>query len=216
MGYNTFFEGAIKITPAVDDILLININMWLSMRHHKALEQPNYQAILTKKAWEPDGPSIMDPEQAIHDFQTRFPKFKTLSDAAISANMWIDPQPDNTVVCESNNPMDYNYPGYPYISLWSDLKLYPQTDCTYLAWDDSEKAYEMDKWFGFMVSILSSMGYTCNGVVHAQGEEYEDKWTIHVNDNDIAIQTGFYGEPTHVKELQDIRNIIQNENLYNT
>ncbi|MBD5585151.1 MAG: hypothetical protein HDQ88_08715 [Clostridia bacterium] len=99
----------------------------------------------------------------------------------------------------------YNEICYPHISLWSDVKIYQGYDCSYLAWDESEKAYEMGVWFEFLVNLLTKMGYACKGIVKAQGENDDDRWTVVCEDGTVKIDDSHDKAPTYEKELHEIK-----------
>lgn len=205
MGYSTFFTGAIKITPRPDDELIIGMNVWLAMRHHKGLVEPRYQAILTHRAWYPDGPQIVDPKMVLNKMKdSKSPKnVKKLSDVMLSTLVYYEPIPPHDGFCPG-----YNYPEIDDLSLWSNIKIYPDMDCAYIAWDESEKAYEMDKWFTLLVNIFDQKDYQCKGVIKAQGEKFDDKWSIIVKQNKTKVIYDHECKTTFQDELDEIRSKI--------
>lgn len=199
MGYSTFFTGAVRIIPKPSPETFVKINMFLSMRHCKTLETVDeYRRLLTHKAWKPDGPAIMDPAKIIEETRNSLPNIKDWPIERIAP--FVDGDPTPTFVYNNmpaNFPKDYSTELFPGLSLYSDIRLYPGDDCAYLAWDQSEKAYDMDKWFGLILGYLKSAGFDFDGVVHAQGEDYDDRWTIVAKDGSIDVVPGFIKEPTY-------------------
>lgn len=197
MGYSTFFTGAIKVTPKIDPLTCTNLNVWLSMRHCKTYERPDVQAGLSDRAWEPDGPKIPSPNKIVEAFVTKHPKASGFGFDEISNYVWV-PEP------ETRSVNDYNTEGFPNVSLWSDVRIYQGTDCSYLAWDESEKAYGMERWFAILVELLAGMGYVCEGVVSAQGENYDDRWTFVCKENLCSAVPDHPLQPTYADELHEI------------
>lgn len=206
MGYSTYFTGAVRITPRPDDELIVNMNVWLSMRHHMGLAQPSYQELLTHRVWEPDGPQIPDPVIVLAETRKGLSaKNKdSIPNALLSTCVWYEPLPEKGTYCR-----DYNYPEIPQASLWSNMKIYPSDDCAYLAWDEGEKAYAMDVWFAILVDMLSRKGFKCEGTVRAQGEDYEDKWSVIVRNNETKVAQNHRYKPTWQDELTTIREAFE-------
>lgn len=197
MGYSTFFTGAIKVTPKIDPLTCTNLNVWLNMRHCRTNELPGVTAGYPDKAWEPDGPRIPSPSILVDTFVAKHPKASVFAFDEISSYLW-PPEPP------LGSADDYNATCEPNISLWSNLKIYQGADCSYLAWDEGEKAYGMDDWFAFMVKLLSGMGYECEGVLRAQGEDYDDRWTLVCENGECRRTPGHEMEPTYEAERKDI------------
>lgn len=210
MGYSTFFTGAIKVTPKVDHETVINLNAYFHQRHHHGMDLPEVQNLMSKKAWEPNGPGVADIQPYIDDFKDKHPMAKDHTDDFISSFIWvpeIETKMSNFTKPENYSAL-YNHERDPRRSLWSDIKLYQSDDCTYIAWDNSEKAYAMGEWFTHAVKILKNLGYNCNGTVRAQGEEEDDRWTVYVENNNTKIFEDHKLPPTHNDKIQDIYNLI--------
>lgn len=197
MGYTTYFDGAIKVTPKVDPLVCTNLNIWLGMRHCKASELPSVTAEYADKAWEPDGPKIPSPGKAVGDFVAKRPKAKMFAFDEIS-NMVHVPEPPY------GSANVYNETCYPHTSLWSDVRIYQDYDCSYIAWNENEKSYEMEHWFEFLVTLLTNMGYTCEGIIKAQGEDYDDRWTVVCKNGVTERIEGHSQMPTYEDELMRI------------
>lgn len=206
MGYSTFFDGAIKVMPKVDPSTCKNLNVWLNMRHCKSYERPDVQADFSDRAWEPDGPKIPSPDKLIEEFVSKHPKASVFPADEISNYVWV---PEPKTKAKPMNVNNYNTEGFPGVSLWSNLRIYQDTDCSYIAWDESEKAYGMDRWFAILVEVLSNIGYKCEGIVRAQGEDYDDRWTIVCENNLCSAVPDHPLQPTYADEIHKIMQKLQ-------
>lgn len=217
MGYSTFFKGAIKITPRLSDKDVIYINTFLSMRHHQGLENPEVKKDFTIQAW-PDinetfkAQFIPDPKPYLQERRDILEKYFNAhgqSDVDISTEIIVDiPKgfPDSSIIHQYNSVQE------PYFSLWSNLRLYQAKNCTYLAWDESEKAYNMYDWFTFMGDVIHILypDAVFSGCVKAQGEDPSDKWTVEVIDNTIYITRNTSRRATNTKVAENMARALQN------
>lgn len=74
------------------------------------------------------------------------------------------------------------YPGYP--TFWCDW----QTDGKKLSWSGSEKSYYMDKWLGLLIErFFKRWDVKVTGKMLAQGERFNDRWTMEVGDDQKVV-----------------------------
>jgi hypothetical protein len=104
--------------------------------------------------------------------------------------------------------IDYNNPHPHQPGLW--LQWRPTEDGSALEWDQGEKFYSAGGWMKYLVNNLlapSALAYitthgdedarlqhftcnhTVNGIIHAQGEDRDDKWRLVVEDNVVRTET---------------------------
>jgi hypothetical protein len=103
----------------------------------------------------------------------------------------VDPKygTDGEFYIEDDNVgvLDYNNPPSTQPGLW--LQWIPTEDRLHLEWDGGEKFYSYDEWLEYLIkAILSPRGYTLNGTVKYQGEEYSDHGTITITNN-VVVRT---------------------------
>lgn len=88
---------------------------------------------------------------------------------------------DETVV-------DQNRPPRTQPGLW--CQWIPTKDLMGLEWDGGEKFYNGYKWMKYILErILAPKGYVANGVIEAQGEDMNDRWTLKVINNEVSVET---------------------------
>lgn len=110
---------------------------------------------------------------------------------------------DETVI-DGNSP-----PGQPEYGSYDDFKKYnkelakrikngtcqPGLWCQWvsfngsdLAWDEGEKFYEFVSWLEYLVNnFFEPWGYKLNGEVEWQGQDFDDRGIIEVEDNEVKI-----------------------------
>lgn len=197
MGYNTCFEGGIKITPRPSDELITKLNIYLSLRHHKGLACPKCKDLLPCDV---NGLKIPDPQTALDATRRFFGLSEAEKDYILSVISIYEP-----AVSDNVSVKDYNTPEEPEMSLYSDIRIYADRDTAYLAWDESEKAYKMDKWLKKIIDLLASLNFTCEGVMNAYGEDKDDQWTIIVKDNNLTVNYNTRLACTYQDELTELR-----------
>ena len=58
-----------------------------------------------------------------------------------------------------------------------------------IEWDESEKFYDAPNWMAYLIKhFLEPWGYTVNGTVEARGDDPNDRWLLHVDDNRVATE----------------------------
>lgn len=95
--------------------------------------------------------------------------------------------------------LDYNTPPVGQPGLW--CQWVPTPDGTALVWDQGEKFYCADEWMAYLIdhflkpnAVVKETGlfdffqdHILSGVVLAQGEEVDDRWTLTVVNNEMAV-----------------------------
>jgi hypothetical protein len=102
-------------------------------------------------------------------------------------------QGDDEDVLDSNNPPD----GQP--GLW--CQWIPNDEGTVICWDGGEKFYDAAEWMKYLIDHFLKPGcraavklpflqanHIVNGVIHAQGEDSDDRWDLVVHANSVATQ----------------------------
>jgi hypothetical protein len=78
--------------------------------------------------------------------------------------------------------LEHNGPPKGQPGLWCQWT--PNEAGTAIEWDGGEKFYEYVAWLEYLIEhFLKPWGYVLNGSVTWQGEESDDRGTIHVRDN---------------------------------
>lgn len=91
---------------------------------------------------------------------------------------------------------DFNRPPFGQPGLWCQWT--PTEDGTALEWDGGEKFYSADAWMAYVIDHFLKPGarakselpflqanHVCNGVIEAQGEDRDDEWQLHVENNKV-------------------------------
>lgn len=83
-------------------------------------------------------------------------------------------------------------------SLW--CQWVPNDDGDGLVWDCEEKFYESAKWMAYLIQHFLGtnplakaelpflQGHILNGTISAQGEEPDDMWLLHVENNQVSTE----------------------------
>jgi hypothetical protein len=91
---------------------------------------------------------------------------------------------------QDNGPdvTDSNRPPRGQPGLW--CQWVPNEEGTCVHWDGGEKFYDYTEWLAYLIEhFLEPWGYKLNGKVEWQGEDANDRGTIHVKDNVVqALQ----------------------------
>lgn len=83
--------------------------------------------------------------------------------------------------------VNHNAPPNSQPCLWCQWT--PNDDGTAIQWDEGEKFYEYTEWLWYLIeNFLKPWGYTLNGSVRWQGEDFGDRGVITVKNNDIATK----------------------------
>ena len=96
----------------------------------------------------------------------------------------ITPPLDATTVEEINAFCAERHDNHP-IGIWCDLVASPTT----LEWNGAEKTYSLDQWVKYVVNeFIAPKGHRVDGFMEAQGEDPDDRWTLRVDNNVVAVQ----------------------------
>ena len=92
---------------------------------------------------------------------------------------------------------DFNRPPEGQPGLW--CQWVPNEDGTQLKWNDGEKFYDSENWMSYLIDHFLRPGahavgqveglqgnHTVNGVIHAQGADRRDRWTLVVTNNEVT------------------------------
>lgn len=80
--------------------------------------------------------------------------------------------------------VEYNESPLTQPGLW--CQWIPSEDRFGIEWDRGEKFYYAAEWIQYIIfHFLAPNGYILNGIVNAEGEEYDDRWHIHIIDNKV-------------------------------
>jgi hypothetical protein len=89
---------------------------------------------------------------------------------------------------------DFNRPPAGQPSLWCHWV--PTEDGNAIEWDEGEKFYNAEKWMAYLINHflkpdhIATMpflqGHMLNGSILAQGEDIEDRWRLHVVNNEVS------------------------------
>jgi hypothetical protein len=95
---------------------------------------------------------------------------------------------------------DFNRPAEGQPGLWCQWR--PTEDGTAIEWDGGEKFYDADTWMTYLVEHFLKpgarakaqlpflQGHQVNGIIHAAGEDPNDRWAIQVEHNRVTRLEG--------------------------
>ena len=87
--------------------------------------------------------------------------------------------------------LDYNNPPEGQPGLW--CLWIPTDDLKGIEWDQGEKFYEYVTWLEYIIEhFLKPWGYVLSGSVEFQGEQFDDRGLIVVQDNDVGTTEATY------------------------
>lgn len=160
MGYTTEFTGEFTIDREIDPQLAEYINRFANVRHMKR------DVEMTK---------VIYPNWQELCFRNRLGKDGEYL-AIVSKEHGQEITPD---IIDYNNPPD-TQPG-----LWCHWFI--GEDRQSIKWNEAEKFYYYAEWLQYIIdNFLVPNGYTVNGSVNYQGEDFEDQGTIIVKDNHVT------------------------------
>lgn len=85
--------------------------------------------------------------------------------------------------------IDYNHPPAGQPGLW--CRWTPTPGGTGIEWDGGEKFYHAGEWMKYIINrYIAPKGHVCNGEIMAQGEDYDDRWILIVNNNEVFVAPG--------------------------
>ena len=108
--------------------------------------------------------------------------------------------------------IDYNHAPDGQPGLWCQWRA--SSDGSRIEWDGGEKFYDADQWMRYLIDTFLKPGgrvlyeldapvegryyapefdhftfdHVVNGVIAAQGEQDDDRWELHVVDNEVAVK----------------------------
>ena len=87
-----------------------------------------------------------------------------------------------------NSIINFNVPPDTQPGLW--CQWIPNEDGTAIVWDGGEKFYNYIDWIKYLIThFFARWGYTLNGDVLWQGEEYEDRGIIMIRNNVVNFES---------------------------
>lgn len=206
MGYFTDFKGAFRVTPIVSTEVALRINLWLNSRHYtRPMPQDLEDETLFGKPGK-HGEFIMPSlRNALAKMQEEGLD-PVVVPWAIRENYEDIIRPDYSSLSHAEQAkwtMDFNECPGKVPSLWSDFMLVSdhKNNCSWLMWNDSDKAYSMASWGEFLWKVLQAMDYLVEGTMCAQGEDDSDFWYMQASKESFAVvyETGV---PTYQQESQ--------------
>jgi hypothetical protein len=160
MGYNTEFDGAFTVTPALKE------------EHREYLarfaESPRVRRDETLAG------KLYDPTRKLAGLPVG------RDGAYVVAGDWNSVGRDRSIRDQSNPPA-----GQPSVSCqWT-----PSEDGATLAWSGEEKFYEYTRWLDYLIEhFLKPWGYSLDGEVRWRGEDFDDMGTIVATRNKIQTR----------------------------
>lgn len=95
--------------------------------------------------------------------------------------------------------IDYNNPPKGQPGLW--CQWIPNEDGTALVWDEGEKFYDSVEWMEYIIEHFLApdakakgeldflqANHILNGVIKAQGEDFDDRWKMIVENNKVRVE----------------------------
>ena len=183
MSYSTYFLGAIRVTPCIEESLAKKLNKFLNIRHMRrnvedlAALYPDEEA---RKEVTVFGDGDFGEEGAFY--------IPSVSDELTSSL---------TVQIEQMTPIeglrsrhDLNCPPKGIPTLYSSLEIRSDSDGahSYIAWDDNEDGEAMDDWLEILATALVKRGYHLDGKLFASGDDILDLWEIEVKDELVTAK----------------------------
>jgi len=123
---------------------------------------------------------------------------------------------------QGNDPdiINSNDPPPEQPSLWCGWTV--TDDGCYIEWNGAEKFHDAEKWMWYILrnflqkNAIARLrypeefkflkGHICSGTIEAQGEDYDDRWKLVVDDNNVYVETGEWvyheGDPVGNEELE--------------
>ena len=168
MGYDTEFFGSVTVEPPLNKEEIEYLNAFAETRHMMRKESPYH----------------VDP----------------------NSNVILDFKNDNII--------DYNTPPEGQPGLWCQwVPLVTERDeegnpvsANAIVWDGGEKFYNAAEWMQYIIDhFIGSdpiakkvepekfsflQGHVVNGEIEAQGEDYDDRWLLVVDNNQVSVKYG--------------------------
>lgn len=192
MGTNTDFTGAIRITPRVEQTLADRICQFLNIRHMRRDVAALHDLYPTIEARKPH--SLFDDGDFGVDGALFIP---TLTKDIDSAMQCSTDMPEGLI-----DQLSINQPPEPCPSLYCDLELVHDRveNCSYIGWNEQEKAYCISTWVEFFAEHLCDRGYHLDGQMFACVEGGMSFYQITVADRSVRVDH-FVPETTYEHEF---------------
>lgn len=101
----------------------------------------------------------------------------------------IEPPAPSGVVYELKRFFDERHDRRHWPSYYCDFSI--SHDGKILAWNGSEKSYQMDAWMEVLIEeFFEPNGHTLNGELLANGTDPGDVWMLRVKDNEVSRING--------------------------
>lgn len=163
MGYTTYFDGQIEITPALSPEIVEYINKFSKTRRMKR------DVDILKKLYKGDG--------------GYFGEYGAEGEYFVGGEGLMGQTSDESI-------LEYNDPPSTQPGLWCQWVI--TEDGKYIEWDGGEKFYESAEWMEYIIENFIGSEYSCNGEITAQGEDNDDHWRLVVNDNFVEVEESFF------------------------
>lgn len=117
---------------------------------------------------------------------------------------------------EDPDVIDYNYPPDGQPGLWCNWE--PSPDGRKIEWSEAEKFYNAAEWMAYLIDHFLKPGaeasktqsplfehftfdHVVNGMIEAQGEDPDDRWSLIVEDNEVFRAEGsvVFSDPRKVE-----------------
>jgi hypothetical protein len=158
MGYTTYFDGQIEITPKLPAKLTKYINAFGNTRRMKR--------------------STLLLEQ---EYKGKFgfnSEYGAEGEYFVGGKGLLGQNYDATVI-------NINEPPSTQPGLWCHWEI--TDDGKFIQWSGAEKFYDAREWMKYIIENFIGKKHKCNGVIHAQGEDSDDVWDLIVEDNLVRI-----------------------------
>lgn len=183
MSYSTYFLGAIRVTPCIEESLAKKLNKFLGIRHMRrnvedlAALYPDEEA---RKEVTVFGDGDFGEEGAFY--------IPSVSDELTSGLIAQIEQLTPIEGLRSRHDLNCTPKGIP--TLYSSLEIRSDSDGahSYIAWDDGEDGEAMDDWLEILATALVKRGYHLDGKLFASGDDILDLWEIEVKDELVTAE----------------------------
>lgn len=196
MGTQTDFSGAIRITPCVDEVLADRLNSFMNIRHMKRNVR-KLHALYPELAYRK--PLSLFNDGDFGEEGALFMPIET-TDLNRELNACCGELPEGLT-----DALSVNTPPKPCPSLYCDLVLLsdPNANCSYLGWNQAEKAYHVADWIELIAGWLVKRGYHLDGKMFAVVEGGMAYYTIDVDDATVSVKD-FTPDATYDSEFNNL------------
>lgn len=152
MGYNTDFDGEIKINPALPKDIANYIRDFSRVKHIK--RDPEVV------------PSLNDGKGLSYCFNG-------------------NPGPDGCYYIGKDESLGTGEEELDGLSLWCDFTV--SQDGSEIMWNQSSRTIKALEWISFLINhFIAPFGHVCNGTIECCGDNFDDKWEICVENNEVT------------------------------